>query len=166
MQMKHFSRRLGLAGSRDVQRVSRHWIISRTFMQNMHPLYKSRGRTRGGTMNHAYEANKEAGLRVQVRRDCYEEHVPRAKLENSYGGGKRRAPEQDCVWRTEEISARWNESRPSERAYVTSGECIARHLHHWGWETPKVTPRHAGPSRSLSPGSSRETARNLNNSKF
>lgn len=45
------------------------------------PLYKSRTQ---GTMNHAYEANKEEPL-LGMSCDCYEEHVPRPKLENSYG---------------------------------------------------------------------------------
>lgn len=63
--MKHFSRQLGLAGSREMCGGIPTLNNFAHFYAEYAPLYKSRARTRG-TMNHAYGANGEGRLRVQV----------------------------------------------------------------------------------------------------
>lgn len=140
MQMKHFSRQLGLAGSREMCGGIPTLNNFAHFYAEYAPLYKSRART-WGTMNHAYGANGEARLRVQVRRRLLRgARTPRAKLENSYGEENERAGLRLTNWR----NIRWNESRPSESRVrdpvANASRDIAGHLHHRG-RTPKVTGR-------------------------
>jgi len=95
------------------------------------PLYKSHART-PGTMNHACEANEEVH-----RRDCYEKHVARPKLENSYG-------------RKNESATRITSDEPKkyspDEMNRERDECIARQcgLFALSRVTTKVTPRRTG----------------------